>query len=169
VCCAYAIRHERGSACRSAEQPYPGPSRSGQVRGLVSPPNSTAAPGSLPPRTTPPQPPGSPRGRRCLRIRRSSGSRQAFAVKSANLVPFGFQAVQVCATAHASARVPPLRDVLACMYHLPALPSSLRIEHGLRNARAPTSPRSIGFCVIWDCISSSSSSSSIPSRRRRRA
>ena len=27
-----------------------------------------------------------------------------------------------------------------------------------RNARAPTSPRSIGFCVIWDCISSSSSS-----------
>ena len=28
-----------------------------------------------------------------------------------------------------------------------------------RNARAPTSPRSIGFCAIWDCISSSSSSS----------
>ena len=27
-----------------------------------------------------------------------------------------------------------------------------------RNARAPTSPRSIGFCAIWDCISSSSSS-----------
>ena len=26
-----------------------------------------------------------------------------------------------------------------------------------RNARAPTSPRSIGFCAIWDCISSSSS------------
>ena len=25
-----------------------------------------------------------------------------------------------------------------------------------RNARAPTSPRSIGFCAIWDCISSSS-------------
>ena len=24
------------------------------------------------------------------------------------------------------------------------------------NARAPTSPRSIGFCAIWDCISSSS-------------
>ena len=31
-----------------------------------------------------------------------------------------------------------------------------------RNARAPTSPRSIGFCAIWDCISSSSSSSSKP-------
>jgi len=27
-----------------------------------------------------------------------------------------------------------------------------------RNARAPTSTRSIGFCVIWVCISSSSSS-----------
>ena len=27
-----------------------------------------------------------------------------------------------------------------------------------RNARAPTSPRSIGFCVIWESISSSSSS-----------
>jgi hypothetical protein len=26
-----------------------------------------------------------------------------------------------------------------------------------RNAHAPTSPRSIGFCAIWDCISSSSS------------
>ena len=26
------------------------------------------------------------------------------------------------------------------------------------NRHAPTSPRSIGFCVIWDCISSSSSS-----------
>jgi hypothetical protein len=32
------------------------------------------------------------------------------------------------------------------------------------NARAPTSPRSIGFCVIWESISSSSSS-----RRRRTA
>ena len=29
-----------------------------------------------------------------------------------------------------------------------------------RNARAPTSPRSIGFCAIWESISSSSSSSS---------
>ena len=28
-----------------------------------------------------------------------------------------------------------------------------------RITRAPTSPRSIGFCAIWDCISSSSSSS----------
>ena len=28
-----------------------------------------------------------------------------------------------------------------------------------RNARASTSPRSTGFCVIWNCISSSSSSS----------
>ena len=40
----------------------------------------------------------------------------------------------------------------------------LRDTHDLtytRNARASTSPRSIGFCVIWDCISSSSSSSSI--------
>ena len=27
-----------------------------------------------------------------------------------------------------------------------------------RNARAPTSPRSIGFCAIWESISSSSSS-----------
>ena len=27
-----------------------------------------------------------------------------------------------------------------------------------RNARASTTPRSMGFCVIWDCISSSSSS-----------
>ena len=26
-----------------------------------------------------------------------------------------------------------------------------------RNAHAPTSPRSIGFCALWDCISSSSS------------
>ena len=32
-----------------------------------------------------------------------------------------------------------------------------------RNARAPTSPRSIGFCAIWDCISSSSSSRSASS------
>ena len=47
-----------------------------------------------------------------------------------------------------------------------------------RNARAPTSPRSIGFCAIWDCISSSSSSISklskiskdpMPGVRRRRA
>ena len=30
----------------------------------------------------------------------------------------------------------------------------------MRNARAPASTRSIGFCVIWVCISSSSSSSS---------
>ena len=40
-------------------------------------------------------------------------------------------------------------------------PLTLRLY--TRNARAPTSPRSIGFCVIWDCISSSSSS-----RRNRR-
>jgi hypothetical protein len=39
--------------------------------------------------------------------------------------------------------------------HPPPPPSST----GLRNARAPTSPRSIGFCVIWESISSSSSSS----------
>ena len=32
------------------------------------------------------------------------------------------------------------------------------LPSGLRNARVPTSPRSIGFCVIWGCISSSSSS-----------
>jgi len=30
-----------------------------------------------------------------------------------------------------------------------------------RNARAPTSPRSIGFCAIWESISSSSSSTRI--------
>ena len=45
--------------------------------------------------------------------------------------------------------------------HLPRLPEPP--THDLtytRNARASTSPRSIGFCVIWDCISSSSSSSS---------
>ena len=35
----------------------------------------------------------------------------------------------------------------------------------MRNARAPASTRSIGFCVIWVCISSNSSSSSIPFRR----
>ena len=43
--------------------------------------------------------------------------------------------------------------------HLPRLPEPP--THDLtytRNARASTSPRSIGFCVIWDCISSSSSS-----------
>ena len=42
--------------------------------------------------------------------------------------------------------------------HLPRLPEPP--THDLiytRNARASTSPRSIGFCVIWDCISSSSS------------
>ena len=33
----------------------------------------------------------------------------------------------------------------------------LTLRFYTRNARAPTSPRSIGFCVIWDCISSSSS------------
>ena len=37
-----------------------------------------------------------------------------------------------------------------------------------RHARAPTSPRSIGFCAIWDCISSSSSSPRTRRRRRRR-
>jgi len=35
--------------------------------------------------------------------------------------------------------------------------TSLDTDH-TRNARAPTSPRSTGFCVIWGCISSSSSS-----------
>ena len=43
--------------------------------------------------------------------------------------------------------------------HLPRLPETP--THDLtytRSARASTSPRSIGFCVIWDCISSSSSS-----------
>ena len=56
----------------------------------------------------------------------------------------------------------PRRGVLACLYHTPphaktrAAPPPL--PTGLRNARAPTSTRSIGFCVIWVCISSSSSS-----------
>ena len=35
-----------------------------------------------------------------------------------------------------------------------------------RNARAPTTPRGIGFCAIWDCISSSSSSSPHPASSR---
>ena len=38
-----------------------------------------------------------------------------------------------------------------------------------RNARAPTSPRSIGFCAIWDCISSSSSSEAWRGLRRWKA
>ena len=37
-----------------------------------------------------------------------------------------------------------------------------------RNARAPTSPRSIGFCAIWDCISSSSTWRRTRRRTRRR-
>jgi hypothetical protein len=35
-------------------------------------------------------------------------------------------------TGHASARAPPRRDELACMYHLPAPPSSLRIAQRTR-------------------------------------
>ena len=43
---------------------------------------------------------------------------------------------------------------------LPRLPlTSYSFFWPLRAPRAPTSPRSIGFCVIWDCISSSSSNS----------
>ena len=43
--------------------------------------------------------------------------------------------------------------------HLPCLPEPpTRDLTYTRNARASTSPRSTGFCVIWDCISSSSSS-----------
>jgi hypothetical protein len=38
--------------------------------------------------------------------------------------------------------------------HAVGLPNTDRT----RSARAPTSPRSIGFCAIWGCISSSSSS-----------
>ena len=38
----------------------------------------------------------------------------------------------------------------------PSRPTAFLIN--TRNARAPTSTRSIGFCVIWVCISSSSSS-----------
>ena len=34
-------------------------------------------------------------------------------------------------------------------------------RNGVAYERAPTSPRSIGFCAIWDCISSSSSSSGV--------
>ena len=42
--------------------------------------------------------------------------------------------------------------------HLPRLPEPpTRDLTYTRNARASTLPRSIGFCVIWDCTSSSSS------------
>ena len=42
-----------------------------------------------------------------------------------------------------------------------------RVRHTYtRNARASTSPRSIGFCVIWDCISSSSCSACLSICRR---
>ena len=45
----------------------------------------------------------------------------------------------------------------------PAQTSSLVSDHTrVSHTRAPTSPRSIGFCAIWDCISSSSSSSRAP-------
>ena len=33
---------------------------------------------------------------------------------------------------------------------------------GTRNARAPTSTRSVGFCAIWVCIRSSSSAKQMP-------
>ena len=46
--------------------------------------------------------------------------------------------------------------VAACSFELTTRqPPPLPI--GLRNARAPTSPCSTGFCVIWGCMSSSSS------------
>ena len=46
---------------------------------------------------------------------------------------------------------------------LPALYTLSSLRFWLaRNARAYTSARSIGFCVIWICISSSSSSNTTP-------
>ena len=58
----------------------------------------------------------------------------------------------------------PLHSPITCSYNIPILfessvytLSSLRFWLA-RNARAYTSARSIGFCVIWVCISSSSSS-----------
>jgi len=39
----------------------------------------------------------------------------------------------------------------------PPSPRVLWRRGAVRNTRAPTSPRSNGFCAIWDCISSSSS------------
>ena len=59
----------------------------------------------------------------------------------------------------------PLQGVLGRATRSPqSLPRANRLAKRphTRHARAPTSPRSIGFCAIWDCISSSSSSNPTP-------
>ena len=64
-----------------------------------------------------------------------------------------------------SARYPPMPRFLQFLREFWPMPLPLMIHSALalfaQRTRIPTSARSIGFCVVWVCISSSSSSDRI--------